>query len=72
MGREGKGRELGGGERRWEEGGRGENWEGVRDGGMKKETGRGENWNWEGVRDERWWKEGRRRGNRSLLLSKRL
>ena len=54
VGREGKGRELGGDERDGgmkKKAGRGENWERVRDGGMKKEAGRGENWNWEGVRD---------------------
>ena len=35
VGREGKGRELGGGERWWKERGKEENWEGVRDGGKK-------------------------------------
>ena len=38
VGREGKGRELGGGERDGgmkKEAGRGDNWEGVRDGGKK-------------------------------------
>ena len=43
VGREGKGRELGGGERDGgmkKEAGRGDNWEGVRDGGKRGERKR--------------------------------